>query len=308
MTMETDVRVEADANDAAVGEKVSIYPHLDEETRVLMSHDDAARVSALLGDVLVRHPAVVSTLAYSRWLAFQPKRTRTKGMLIVGSNGSGKTTLAELIERIYGKDDAFNQDTVVKVSMTNMINSRMVYGRILEAIDAPVSEHSRAADRELAVTRALRAIGCKILILDEIQDVLFGSEKDQQKCLGAVKYLMNELGIVVIALGTEDAERAFASDPHLDARFRTFYLPTWKADDDLFDLLFNVQAKLPLKGESDFSDPKILKYLVSESKGSLDGIMTLVRDAAVHAIASKEEKVSLNMLQKAREFPSLQFV
>jgi hypothetical protein len=49
-----------------------------------------------------------------------------------------------------------------------------------------------------------------------------------------------------------------------------------------------------------------MKFLVKHSGGSLDGIMTLIRHAAVHAVISGEEHIDSTTLQRALTVPDME--
>lgn len=183
---------------------------------------------------------------------------------------------------------------------------RTVYGRILEALNGPVYSSQNTTDREMAVMRLLRSVRCRALIIDEVQDVLAGSTTEQRRTLDAIKYLMNELALPVLAFGTGAAETAFRSDMHLDARFKRFALPLWTADTALLSFLRSFERQLPLRRPSQFCTQVAMDFLIEKSGGSLDGIMTLLRHAAMLAILGGEERITFKLLEQALEVPDME--
>jgi len=266
------------------------------------------RIAIVGGDIVVRHPFVMVAEKYARWLLEGPKRTRTTGMLVTGPVGAGKTTLAKLIWRRYVHQRGPDEAPIVMISMTGARHMRTVYGRILEALSGPLNASQSSADREMAVTRLLRRVRCRALIIDEVQDVLAGSNSEQRRTLDAIKYVMNELGLPVLAFGTAAAETAFKSDVHLDARFKRFTLPLWTADTALESFLRSVERQLPLRKPSQFYTKVAMDFLIQHSGGSLDGIMTLLRHAAVLAILTGEERITFRLLEKALEVPDMEAI
>jgi len=63
--------------------------------------------------------------------------------------------------------------------MSGVRDARSVYGRIMEALGSPARISHRLSDRELLVQRLLRDADCRLLILDEVQDIVLGSEREQ---------------------------------------------------------------------------------------------------------------------------------
>jgi hypothetical protein len=261
------------------------------------------RAEYVLNDIVVQHPNVARAYNYIDYQLFGPRRSRAKGLLLSGPVGSGKTTFGKLIKRSFQLSP--NDYSVMMISLSGTRDMRGVYGRILESLNGPVSSHQRTPDRELAVMRLFREIKCRLLILDEVQDVVENTVREQRRTLHAVKFLMNEFGLPIVALGTENGARAFLSDPHLDARFEPHQLPTWKADNDLLDFLRAIEGELPLREPSSLCTTGVVEFLASQSKGMLDAIMTLIRNAAIHAMMSGEERITIRTLEQAKDLPDM---
>lgn len=295
-----------DAPSYSADQNPKTLAHLDSDVQEIVKQAKSIRINHALCEIVVRHPAVTRAHDYANWLLFEPKRTRPKGLLVIGPIGSGKSTLGTLIENTLASATKPNAKSIVSISMTGLTTMRAVFGRILESLNGPVLASQRTADRELAVLRVLKGVGCRMLILDEVQDVLKRSPAEQRRALDAIKFLMNELKLPVVALGSEDSARAFGEDRHLSARFKTFHLPVWRHDDVFADFLSSLEMRLPLSRSSALTTKAAMSFLIKESKGSLDGIMTLIRDATVHAILSDEERITPEILELARQAPSLE--
>lgn len=284
------------------------FPHLSPMVQGMAALTRQERIAIVRRDIIVRHPSVTAADNYARWLLEGPKRTRTTGMLVIGPVGAGKTTLANLIWRRYTHEDDPDAAPIVMISMTGARNTRTVYGRILEALEGPLNASQSSADREMAVTRLLRRVGCRALIVDEIQDVLAGTTTEQRRALDAIKYIMNLLGLPVLAFGTATADNAFRSDMHLDARFKRFELPLWTADVALESFLRSVERQYPLRKPSQICTKVAMDFLIRHSGGSLDGIMTLLRNAAVLALLTGEDRINYRLLEQALEAPDMEAI
>lgn len=279
--------------------------HLAPRARSLAKRDQKKRIHAVRSDMVVKHPAILEILTYTDWLLKGPKRTRTTGLLVTGAVGVGKTTLAHIVRRRFTKTKA-NDAPVIMISLTGARHMRTVYGRVLEALNGPVNASHRTSDREMTVTRILKTVRCRALIVDEVQDVLAGSLIEQRRTLDGIKFLMNELQLPIIALGVPTAAEAFRSDLHLDARFKRFELPTWGANDALASFLFSIERLLPLRNPSQLHSQSNMDFLVRHAGNSLDGIMSLIRSAAVHAILSGEERIDEAMLRRGLDTPNVE--
>lgn len=119
---------------------------------------------------------------------------------------------------------------------------------ILEALGAPFSIREKAPRLYQMVSSVLRKVENKILIIDEIHHILAGAYLNQRIFLNVIKYLANDLQIVIIGAGIRDAFSAINTDKQLANRFEPAILPRWKMDDEYLRLLMSFEAMLRLPG------------------------------------------------------------
>ena len=284
----------------------SPFHHLSPQAQKAAVLQASARIEIIRGDWVIRHAAVAQGLNAARWLLEGPRRTRTTGLLVTGEVGAGKTTLAKLIKRLYPVSDDSSDEPVVMITLTGARHMRTVYGRILEALHGPVKANHHTSDREMVALRLLRAVRCRGLIVDEVQDVLAGSTNEQRRTLDGLKYIMNEVQLPIIATGTPAASEAFRSDKHMEKRFDRIRLPTWDVGPEFAALLTSISRILPLRNPSFLTSEGVMEFLVKEGDGNLHDMMMLIRHAAVSAVISGDECISLAGLEAARSLPSME--
>lgn len=94
------------------------------------------------------------------------------------------------------------------------------YSQILIALNAaPGATRKKTAVRSDGV-ELLRTVRMRILLIDEIHNVLADSPNEQQAAFNGIKYLMNELGRPVVAAGTVQAYSAIKTDSQMVSRMR----------------------------------------------------------------------------------------
>lgn len=267
------------------------------------------RILAVQTERVVLHPKLAEAVNRVLWMIKQKPRSRAPGLIVTGPTNSGKTTLGNWILNAYSQLSPSSfidniRPCAVMIELSGLTTQRGVYGRILEQIHAPVDSHARLADRELVVTMTLRNINCRLLILDEAQDILKTSERDQQRVLDAIKFLMNSLKLPILALGVEKAGKSFDIDQHLRARFSEIKLPSWKDDDDLIDLLASLEPLLLLQGDLNLRTREIVRKLLELSGGKLGYIVDILRNAAIEGINSGAETITPDMLRLPWDVPS----
>jgi hypothetical protein len=81
-------------------------------------------------------------------------------------------------------------------------------------------------------------------------------------------------------------------------------LEPWHVNQGFLDFVGAVESSLPLRSPSELRHEKVLKFLIEQTGGSLRPIMELITRAAVRAILTKAESLTLQGLQQAVIVPS----
>jgi hypothetical protein len=152
------------------------------------------------------------------------------------------------------------------------------------------------SDPQIQVLRILKQVGLRMLIIDEVHNVLTGSVNKQRQFLNVLKYLGNDVQIPLVGLGTKEALRALQADPQLANRFEPAALPRWRLDQEFQRLLVSFERALPLRKASRLADERLARSLLALSEGSLGELSTLLTAAAVYAVQSGAERIDAQVL------------
>jgi hypothetical protein len=152
------------------------------------------------------------------------------------------------------------------------------------------------AHKQVQVLRILKGVGLRMLIIDEVHNVLTGPVNKQRHFLNVLKYLGNDLQIPLVGLGTKEALRAVQADPQLANRFEPAALPTWQLNQEFQMLLASFEQVLPLRKASRLADEQIARQLLMLSEGSLGELSVLLTSAAVYAVQSGVERIDKKVL------------
>ena len=144
--------------------------------------------------------------------------------------------------------------------------------------------------------RILKQIGLRLLIIDEVHNVITGPVNKQRQFLNVLKYLGNDLQIPLVGLGTKEALRAIQADPQLANRFEPVALRRWQLDQEFQMLLASFERALPLREPSRLADEHLARQLLMLSEGSLGELSTLLTIAAIYAIQSGAERIDETVL------------
>ena len=285
------------------------YSHLDPKTQTWLELPDLERANRMLIDRFITHERLQPIMDHIDFLRFSPPKSRASGLVVSGLPGSGKTMIARAIERRYPPIAAEGSKAaslpVLTIEMTGAREARALYDRILTELGVPDPIRYVGSDRERMVLKLCRAANLRLLVVDEIQDILTSTARQQRIALDTIKFLMNQLSLPVLALGTAQAPDAMQVDEHLNARFTYRSLPVWKQDPYLVNFLDALERVLPHKQPSQLSSLPITTVLLRLSDGVLDPMMRLITYAAAHAVESGTEQITPQLLERARvEMPT----
>lgn len=237
----------------------------------------------------------------------EPRSHRMRNILIVSETNNGKTTLAlKFLHRHAPTVNLAKESSVpiLKIEATAADENRF-YNTILEEL--PVYKHgqnARGEMKQLFAIRALRECGIRMLIIDELHNMLDAPPVKQRRFLRVLKTLGNELKIPIVALGTRDALNALNSDRQLANRFQVVVLPKWALNGDdpskpseFRQFLATFEKMLPLEHVGLGNDP-YAKRIFEKSEGTIGETTDLLRDAARWAVRNGRKRIDIEILEQ----------
>lgn len=231
-----------------------------------------------------------------------PSCIRMPNLLIAGETNNGKTLL---VNRFFNKHrpvivpgDEKLVAKVVYVQAPPQPDEKKFLNAILDCLNAPYKLSDKLEKKQSIAFSILRRIETKILIIDEIHNILAGSLSRQRVFLNVIKYFSNELKISLVAVGTQDALHAINTDYQLSNRFEPLILPKWQFNDDYLRLLASFEKVLPLKEPSNLIETGIALKVLSLSEGTIGEISKVLSLAAIEAIKLGTEKITPEILDR----------
>lgn len=281
------------------------YTHLQPTMRPFAAEDAGSRIRRIRTDRWIGYARAEAVLAALEDLLSFPKRLRMPNLLLVGPTNNGKTMIVEKFRRTHlahaasePADDAA-LIPVLKVQMPSGPDEGRFFGAILEALGMPFNPRDRIATKQDTAVRLMRATNVRLLVIDELHNLLSGTAMQQRRLLNVLRWLGNELQIPLVGVGTTEALRAIRSDDQLVNRFEPFRLPVWTDDDEYRRLLSTLEAVMPLRRPSNLTDPAMTARILSAAEGVLGEIIAIVVRAAVKAIETGAETISPRMIERA---------
>ena len=280
----------------------SSYPHLLPQIRTLADAPAEMRIRRIRTDRWIGYARAEAALSAMEDLLTFPKRTRMPNLLLVGPSNNGKTMIVEKFRREHLRSaqadlrEGAIAVPVLKVQMPPAPDERRFFSAVLEALSAPDRSNDRLAAKQDMAMRMLHATNVRLLVIDEVHNILSGSRDQQRRFLNLLRWLGNELQIPLVAVGTSEALRTIQSDDQLANRFTPFSLPPWRHDAEYLRLLNTLEAMLPLRERSGLEEPAFAQKLLNAAEGILGEVVNLVTMAAVAAVAAGEECIRIERI------------
>ena len=142
----------------------------------------------------------------------------------------------------------------------------------LAALGTPLRPRLRTQELEHKTLVLLRAVRTRLLVIDELHNILAGPTRLQLEFLNLIRFLGNELKIPIVGVGTKEAYLAIRSDAQLENRFEPLALPVWQDGDELCSLLSSFAASYPLRRRSILGTEDAAHYLLARSEGTIGEI------------------------------------
>ncbi len=268
--------------------------HLGEQAREVLSLSDDQRILRIKGDRWIGYERAKQIVQKLEDLIDHPKVSRHPNLLILGPSNNGKTMIANRFIKMHpASDNANGNGIVVPVLMVRVTapDENRFYNAILDKVFAPYKPGDHVSKKQSQVMNTLRRIGLRMLMIDDIQDILAGHLEKQRQLLNVLRFMGNELSLSIVATGTKDAVRALQSDVQLANRFEPAPLPKWQLDADYLRLLASFERMLPLRHPSNLIETSLATKILSMSEGLIGEVASVLRKAAIYGIQSKSERI-----------------
>lgn len=263
---------------------------------------DDERIQRIRTDRWVGYTKATEAVAKLEALLSHPKRQRMPNLLLIGPTNNGKSMIIEKFRRTHlsEKSNHYQPEEmpIVVVQMPSDPKIPRFYSMLLYAMNVRLISRARISDLETKVLQALERLKVKLLIIDEVHNLLAGNAVAQREFLNLIRFLGNQLKIPIVCVGTKDAYYAIRSDSQLENRFEPFTLPVWQDDEELASLLTSITSAFPLRKASILTNPDLMRFILDKSEGTIGEMMTLLSKAAVLAIESSEEMINKKILAK----------
>ena len=277
--------------------------HLTPAARAAASLPDDERIRRIRADRWIGYPRAREALVRLDALLQGPQKQRMPNLLIVGPTNNGKSMIVEKFRRSCLRESSPSSERetlpVLVVQMPSEPSIIRFYAMLLAGMGAPLRPRSRVAELEQLALRMMRAVGARVLIIDELHNSLAGKSDARREFLNLIRFLGNELRVPIVGVGTREAYLAVRADEQLENRFEPIILPVWEEGETTCSLLASFVTSFPLRCRSESATPDLARYILVRSEGTIGEISRLVTAAAVAAIETGEEAINHKTLTLA---------
>jgi len=259
------------------------------------------RIQRIRADRWIGYPKAIAAIEKLESLLNWPSKQRMPNLLIVGPTNNGKSMIIEKFRRTHPSIAERDSEIipVVSVQMPSEPSIKRFYSALLVAIGAPVRPRQQLAELEQQALRLLRTVKVRMLVIDELHNIMAGAGSSQREFLNLLRFLGNELRVPLVGIGTKEAYLAIRTDDQLENRFEPMVLPAWQEGKELESLLASFVAILPLRRPSFIATSDMGRYLLARTEGTIGELAQLLICAAVAAIETGEESITSRTLNLA---------
>lgn len=278
------------------------YQHLDTKTLPLLDLTDDERIAYIRTPRWIGYEHANSILEQLQELLRWPKVSRMPNYIVLGDTNNGKSMLLEHFTAInppvsLDEDMVELEVPVIYTQAPTKPNESALYSAILNGIGVVHNPRANSLALQSQVIKVLTRLKTKVLIVDELHNLIVGATKSTQQCMVVLKWLSNELKIPIIAAGINSALTAVRHDEQLANRFKVLRLDRWKMDKSFARLLKSYETILPLRKSSSIATPESAQLLLQYSDGLIGEVSKILEQASVEAIKSGKEFIDIKLLK-----------
>jgi hypothetical protein len=280
---------------------MSEYPHLMESLWPLLDKPIEKKVHYILSDRWIGYSRANEILQKMDDLLTHPKVDRMPSMMVVGATNNGKTRLLNRFLRNHPPSQNYGGEKIIApvigIEAPPGPSDTAFYGSILKRLYEKVPKSS-ADDVRDRTCEVLEKVQARVLVIDELHNILAGSSRKQQLMLNAIKYISNTLNMSIVGGGIENLINAVSVDSQLQNRLKPQFLPLWRDGEEFESLLESYEYILPLRKPSGLTSPRLANKILAMSEGTIGEISALINEAAIYALNNGDERITVDSLNK----------
>ena len=288
--------------DEGAQRSVGRYPHLNADVAKVAARDNKARLAYLKADRYIPHRAADVVMEKLDDILSWPNAVRPPCCMVVAEPDMGKSTLFKEFQRLNPPADNVDGNAaiipVIRIQFPES-GSDGVYAEVIRKLNSETTSNPSKGRLRAQALSLLEGIKNRMLIIDEVANVVTADATRQTVAMNAIKFITNETERPIVFGVTSEAFAVVRKDKHIRSRFEPIFIPRFVDGQAYRELLFGFELVLPLRDPSNLSiDAAIANDILSRSLGITGKISKLLNAAAKEAIVSGEERITSDILNR----------
>lgn len=280
--------------------------NLTNEAFEYLSKRDEERIIYCKKDHWIGYGSAVKLIEILEDKFLDPPQMRHEGLLIYGDSNNGKTAILKRMYELHKtkldyvtKDgEAIYEIPIIYFQAPTIPDESRLYSLILDELCVPQKRTDKVVVKANLAKHYLNKLGTKMILIDEIHSALRGNLNKQRTFIDDLKQLSNSLSLTIVLAGTREAYSALSIGAETGSRFPALELPRWNNDRKFKSFVATYERCLPLKEASNMAEnSELLNTLFYQSEGLLGKTVNLLKKAAIKAIKSKREYITVDDIE-----------
>lgn len=279
---------------------------LTKTAQAYLDKSDAERIQYCKKDQWIGYQAALTLLNLLEDKFNEPEQVRNEGLLIYSDYNNGKTAILKKfydlhktsLDKLNENDEHVYEIPIIYFMAPTIPDEGRLYTLILNELCVPHKPSERVMEKAKLVEHYLRKLNTKMILIDELHSALTGNLNKQRTFINDLKQLSNKLSLSIVLAGTREAHSALSISGETASRFPSIELPRWSNDKRFRSFIATYETCLPLKEASDMvHNQQIIDALYNQSDGLIGRTVNLIKKAAVKAINSGREKITIEDIE-----------
>ena len=259
--------------------------HLLPQIRTMLGWPAEERIRYVRRDKWLEYAAASATLKAMSDLLVQPNKVRQRGVFVIARPDNGKSALLRRFAALNRPTTLESGEASVPVALVwspDEPTEAKLWVQVLRALKVPHRSSDPARHLKEQALRMLELLRVRMLVFDELHNILRGSARKTEHLLTLLKMLVNELPLRIAVAGTKDA------------------VPPWREGMPLLSLLKGLEAVLPLPSPSGLATSEMVRLMLPSANQTVGGYVVQVQLAAELAIAAGRPRIDAGLIRAAQ--------
>ncbi len=270
-----------------------------------MSPTDLIKQASAIGLAHIPYEAFVNTQkALSLFVDAALFKRKDAVAILLGESGTAKTNVSLAVKKLVEENYAHEEARVACLTVPADVSHKVLMARFLRAVDDPWAEKGTGPDREARIPAVYRNKRVKLVVMDEGQRLFTRTGRDRAKVADSLTSLIQDLGLPVIMVGTDELEELRnAHEPlfrrSLIYRMSNFTLSTTKSTEEFKEVLKALNQVSARPFSNQIIEPPGLQLVIKATGGRIGRIIQLFELALQNACLEDAPMVNYACVENA---------